>query len=1105
MDEKRFDEIARVVGALRSRRDAVRVAIGSVLGISTVSVVFHSDTEDAAAQQQNERNGKSARGTASAKSKGRKNGKRKGKHRNIHVSSIPPDGCGEGKICHCPPGNNLNCQTTGDGTGHSNAGHEADCCCNDPGCDCTGAGSSCCKPTGTSCFNALQCCGADVDCVDKIDGIGFCCAAGQVWNFDTGACCTPDSKATTCKGKCGVIKNNCGKQVDCGDCPAGIDCVNHICVCPAKTCADFAGQCGTFDDGCGGTVTCKCDTGCCGDGLCLPGTSPDACGTNGEACQVCTDPDRCNDGVCSCIPYPDPCEKRECGKVPNGCGGSVTCGPNDGACPVGETCEFDSGMCFCGPDCKGCCSKDTCQPGNTNDFCGTAGETCVTCTGFDACIDGDCVCVPEPNPCGDRECGQVKDRCGGIHVCGPYDGKCLPGDTCDTYGGMCYCGPDCTGCCAENTCLPGDSNQYCGVRGDYCATCTGFDECISGVCTCVPEENPCGTRECGKVEDRCGGIHVCGPLDGECAPGLTCKIDEGICYCGPNCVGCCDGDICRTGDSDSYCGIGGERCKTCAPGQDCHLGICTCDGQSCEGCCDGLTCQPGNTVEACGIKGEICSVCDGKTESCVDGDCVCDPTKCEGVCCDNICVPGGVCCVNADCDPNETCVDNQCSCPSGKTCGDANEFCCPSSTNVCTPTGKCCAPTKVTCDPGQCGTYDDGCGNPVDCGDCSNGWTCSEPIKGGICECLSGNTCEDDTCHEACASGLVFDPKACDCVQCIDDQQCNVNEVCLNSICVCTEGFKECNRSCIPVDHCCLDADCKTPGTCEIMPGKCNVETGACSYPPLDCSTPGVCEINPGACNETTGLCEYKDAADLVDCGTNGICCTGSCVEGGACCDTADCGTPAICKAVTCTGNQCVTSNLANETVCGTDSICCSGSCVSNLTDVNNCGSCGNACGANSECVNGICVPLCVGTGDACTVNSDCCIGLCLNNVCSTQTCAAEGESCLQIPCCDTTGNTCVGSGNARICQPTPPAPPECVHVGQRPDPGEVCCPRLHLEQGICVVNRWDHCDPKHKAKQAFCERGTRCIGGRVSPHEETVCVPVKKRRGRGSERTAVN
>src|SRR5829696_8551773 len=124
------------------------------------------------------------------------------------------------KVCHCPPGQNGgNCQTTGNGAGHTTGEHLLlDCCCTrfgapDPNCSCPSdeLGVECCKPTSQSCANSDQCCTGF--CCDIVNGIGTCFAdscpdrcAGVVCQADqcqnpgtcdplTGQCSAPTPKA----------------------------------------------------------------------------------------------------------------------------------------------------------------------------------------------------------------------------------------------------------------------------------------------------------------------------------------------------------------------------------------------------------------------------------------------------------------------------------------------------------------------------------------------------------------------------------------------------------------------------------------------------------------------------------------------------------------------------------------------------------------------------------------------------------------------------------------------------------------------------------------------------------------------------------------------
>jgi hypothetical protein len=77
------------------------------------------------------------------------------------------------------------------------------------------------------------------------------------------------------------------------------------CSCTPLTCAkDYAGRCGQFANGCGGTLNCTCAA--------LGRPAYETCGGGGKP------------GICGCTP--SPCGGR-CGLVDNGCGGKQDCGP----------------------------------------------------------------------------------------------------------------------------------------------------------------------------------------------------------------------------------------------------------------------------------------------------------------------------------------------------------------------------------------------------------------------------------------------------------------------------------------------------------------------------------------------------------------------------------------------------------------------------------------------------------------------------------------------------------------------------------------------------------------------------------------------------------
>jgi hypothetical protein len=80
--------------------------------------------------------------------------------------------------------------------------------------------------------------------------------------------CKPKSLAKTCEGKCGSVKNNCKRTVDCGSCGCSTLCDPGQCC--AGTCVDID----TSHDHCG-----SCGNACAANEICVDG----AC----QTCHVC--------------------------------------------------------------------------------------------------------------------------------------------------------------------------------------------------------------------------------------------------------------------------------------------------------------------------------------------------------------------------------------------------------------------------------------------------------------------------------------------------------------------------------------------------------------------------------------------------------------------------------------------------------------------------------------------------------------------------------------------------------------------------------------------------------------------------------------------------
>ena len=186
------------------------------------------------------------------------------------------------------------------------------------------------------------------------------CTAGDA----AGVCTSPlTCSSAAYAGKCGTgLSNGVGGTISCG-CPSGQVCSTSTpgqtgtCQCNNPTgqpyvCANVPGgpgqlggdACGTFNNGCGGSLTCNCpilgqvcNTTANPNVCCTPATCPlpalgSACGTitNGCTSLTCGCPTgmgnenfQCTGGKCACTP--DTCRGRT-GPQPDRCGGTLQCG-----------------------------------------------------------------------------------------------------------------------------------------------------------------------------------------------------------------------------------------------------------------------------------------------------------------------------------------------------------------------------------------------------------------------------------------------------------------------------------------------------------------------------------------------------------------------------------------------------------------------------------------------------------------------------------------------------------------------------------------------------------------------------------------------------------
>lgn len=154
--------------------------------------------------------------------------------------------------------------------------------------------------------------------------------------------CTAHSRARTCANRCGMVKNNCTKRVNCGPCTCESTC-DFCQVCDARTgdCVPDPGQqgdaCGQPGQRCQADGSCACDATSCPAGhTCLDGTCQDLVGT-------CEGPTGCNIHL------------------------AAECNGND-RCHCGLSVEGAT-ACLGHFQCKQCTSNDDCAPGHVCEFC----------------------------------------------------------------------------------------------------------------------------------------------------------------------------------------------------------------------------------------------------------------------------------------------------------------------------------------------------------------------------------------------------------------------------------------------------------------------------------------------------------------------------------------------------------------------------------------------------------------------------------------------------------------------------------------------------------------------------------------------------------------
>lgn len=169
---------------------------------------------------------------------------------------------------------------------------------------------------------------------------GNTCVTGQVCQGGTCTCnntlCTGCCDGVTCQA--GNTTNQCGANgTVCQVCTGGSSCQNGVCTCPAGL---------TYCAGaCVDTKTDANNCGSCGNRCTLPKT----CGGGNPGTR----------GVCGCTKTTCAAEGKNCGTIPDGCGGELNCGET---CPNFETCGAggEPNVCSCRPEGTPCDFEEQC-------------------------------------------------------------------------------------------------------------------------------------------------------------------------------------------------------------------------------------------------------------------------------------------------------------------------------------------------------------------------------------------------------------------------------------------------------------------------------------------------------------------------------------------------------------------------------------------------------------------------------------------------------------------------------------------------------------------------------------------------------------------------
>ena len=658
--------------------------------------------------------------------------------------------------------------------------------------------------------------------------------------------------------------------------------------CTADSCDE--GFCVNEDEpegtDCEGTLFCRDDETCDGDGNCDPLSGTEHACPGGDS--VCLETE-CDEDEDECLENP--------AEEGTDCDGELFCA-------TGTTCDGDGN---CDPDSGtpvDCDDDNTC----TEDACDEEEEGCVNAAVDDGTSCEDTFFCREGELCMAGECdvgtGRAYDCNDAIHCtddsCSEENENCthLPQHESCTEEGFGWCDPEDPdandeGCTAGRPCTDGDDcdddNNCNGIE-----TCSEEGRCVGGTPLDCDDGFACTVDSCDSEFDNGDGTTgacVNTASNSECDDFIGCTLNT----CDPDAASA-DADGCVYPTDDGYC-EDDQFCdgvETCAPdtaGSDATTGCLAGTPPTCD---DGATC----TVDTCDPEAAggtgACDFAPDETECDNDLFCdgleVCNPDD-DGADETTGCVPGTA----PDCDDEDPCTIDSCDNVLGECvntppeCEGTGDGCCPAS---CTVADSGATDYDLDCCLATCGAADGVC-NPC-CTVTGTDAATDDPdccVAGG---CDDSDDCTADTCTadrvcENTALGCLFEADGCcpagGCI--VDDTGASdYDEDCCLATCE-TTGDGTCNPCCSATDtDSNYDIDCCETGGCDDS-DDCTADTctadRVCENTALGClsAADGCCPA--GGCTvDDDSAPDYDEDCCLDTCETTG---DGTC---NPCCSATD-------------------------------------------------------------------------------------------------------------------------------------------------------------------------------------------------------------------------